>query len=69
MTLTGTQGDTDALQYIASVSSVDLIGPCFETQPKIHMLKISNAAWTVLSTHWVLSKQVTCWTAKRRAQS
>ena len=34
-----------------SVSSADLIGPCFETQPKIHILKISDAACTVLSTH------------------
>ena len=34
-----------------SVSNVDLIGPSFETQPKIHILKISDAACTVLSTH------------------
>ena len=26
-----------------SVSSVDLIGPCLTTQPKIHILKISDA--------------------------
>ena len=35
-----------------SVSSVDLIGPCFENQPKIHILKICDAACTVSSTHW-----------------
>ena len=34
-----------------SVASVDLIGPCFKTQPKIHILKIRDAACTVLSTY------------------
>ena len=40
-----------------SVSSVDLIDYVLETQPKIHILKNSDAACTVLSTHGVYSKQ------------
>ena len=57
-----------------SVSSVDLIGPCLTTQPEIHILKIGDATCigaTVLSSSFLafsVSKQVTCWTARRRAQ-
>ena len=47
-----------------SVSSVDLIGPCLTTQPGIHILKIVHCSFLALS----VSKQVTCWTAKRRTQ-
>ena len=33
-------------RYIShSVSSADLIGPCLTTQPRIHILKISDATW------------------------
>ena len=56
-----------------SVSSVDLNGPFLTIQPQIHILKIINATYgdilyCPLQLFSSVSKQVICWTAKRRAQ-